>query len=161
MIAQWANYFIAVAGGAAALAGLIFVSVSLNLKTILAGSFLAGRALGTLVLLINILISGSFCLIPGRPLRDLGISIIISGLVVWVMTTRLDIKMYRAAGNEYRVHYVRNLIFTQLAILPFIAGGFRFFMGSIHGADLIVYGVTFSFIKAILDAWVLLVEINR
>ena len=61
---QWANYFIATAGGAAALTGLIFVSVSLNLKQILAGKHLPGRALGSLILLSNILISGSFCLIP-------------------------------------------------------------------------------------------------
>jgi len=62
---QWANYFIATAGGAAALTGLIFVSVSLNLKQILAGKHLPGRALESRFFFRKILVSGSFLLYSG------------------------------------------------------------------------------------------------
>ena len=158
---QWANYFIATAGGAAALTGLIFVSVSLNLKQILAGRHLPGRALGSLILLSNILISGSFCLIPRQSPTLLGSELASVALIVWTVTTRIDIIMYRDVEKLYKVHYLQNICFTQLAILPYIAGGVFLLNNSPIGFYCLIPGITFSFIKALVDSWVLLVEINR
>jgi len=157
----WSNYFIATAGGAAALAGLIFVSVSLNLKKILSMKQLPGRALGSLLLLINILITGSFCLVPGITLFWLGVEIMACGGIVWVLNTRMDVRMFRDIEAEYRPHYLQNLIFTQVAVLPYLTGGIFLLSGSITGLYWLVPGITLSFIKSLLDAWVLLVEINR
>jgi hypothetical protein len=158
---QWSNYFVVTAGGAAALAGLIFVSVSLNLKKILSLKQLPGRALGSLMLLTNILISGSFCLVPGETLFWIGCEIVISSGIVWVLNTRMDVKMYRSVDKAYRPHYLQNLIFTQAAVLPYLTGGVFLLNGSIVGLYWLVPAITLSFIKALLDAWVLLVEINR
>ena len=158
---QWSNYFIATAGGAAALAGLIFVSVSLNLKKILSFKQLPGRALGSLMLLINILITGSFCLAPGNTLFWLGAQIIVCTGFIWISNTRLDLKMFFGVEKEFRPHYLQNMIFTQAAVLPFLTGGIFLLNGSMAGLYWLVPGITLSFIKALLDAWVLLVEINR
>ena len=158
---HWANYFITTAGGAAALAGLIFVSVSLNLKKILSLKHLPGRALGSLILLTNILISGSFCLVPGQGLFWLGCEILAVSITIWAVNTRMDINMYRNAENQYQPHYLQNLVFTQVAVLPYIAGSIFLVNNSSTGFYCLIPGITFSFVKALIDSWVLLVEINR
>lgn len=161
IMGQWSDYFVTTAGGAAALAGLIFVSVSLNLKKILSLKHLPGRALGSLILLTNILLIGSFCLVPGQSVFWLGCEISSLALVVWVANTRMDIKMYRGVERHYQPHYLQNLFFSQVAILPFAAAGIFLLNNSQTGFYFLIPGITFSFIKALVDSWVLLVEINR
>jgi hypothetical protein len=158
---QWSNYFVVTAGGAAALAGLIFVSVSLNLKTILSLKHLPGRALGSLILLINILLTGSFCLVPGQSLFWLGCEILALTALIWIVNTRMDVIMYSNVDAQYQPHYLQNLVFTQLAILPYIAAGIFLLNNSSIGFYCLIPGISFSFIKSLVDSWVLLVEINR
>ncbi|MDR3711404.1 MAG: hypothetical protein P4L51_01210 [Puia sp.] len=158
---QWANYFLSTAGGAAALTGLIFVSVSLNLKRILSINHLPARALGSLVLLANILIVSSLCLIPGQSLAVLGIEVSLFGVTIWIVLTRMDIVMYKTTIQEYKIHYIRNLVYSQLAAVPYLVAGGCLLGKSAAGFYWLVAGITFSFIKSLTDAWVLLVEINR
>jgi hypothetical protein len=47
------------------------------------------------------------------------------------------------------------------AFSPFIVGGVLLLFGIESGFYWIAAGVIVSFIKAVIDAWVLLVEINR
>ena len=158
---QWANYFIATGTAAATLTGLIFLGVSLSLTRILEMNHLPGRALGSVVLLTNILIISSFCLIPGQPVFWLGCEISIIGVVLWVFLTRLAIKMHRNSLVEYRKYYVQNQLFTQAAIIPYLVAGVFLILKLNAGFYWLVPGITFSFIKALVDSWVLLVEINR
>jgi modulator of FtsH protease len=158
---QWSNYFVATAGGAAALAGLIFVSVSLNLKRILSHDHLPGRALGSLILLINILITGSFCLVPGQSLFWLGCEIALVGLAIWIINTRMDIRMHRQTARRYRPYSLQNLFVTQLAIVPYLVAAGFLLNDMAVGFYWLIPGITFSFIKSLVDSWVLLVEINR
>lgn len=156
---QWANYFLATAGAAAALTGLIFVSVSLNLKRILSITHLPGRALGSLVLLTNILFISSFCLIPRQSHLLLGLEILILDAVIWFSVTMMDVKV--TVEKQYRKHYFRNIFFTQIAIVPYLVGAVYLLWKSGLGFYWLVPGITFSFIKSLLDSWVLLIEINR
>ena len=57
-MADWHDFFLATAGAAAVLAGLVFVGVSINLEMIMANPHygLTGRALEALVLLAAVLI---------------------------------------------------------------------------------------------------------
>src|ERR1700733_8369993 len=66
-ISQWHDLFIAEAGAAAALAGLLFVAVSINLKQILALPSLPARAAAVLATLIVALVVSTLAPVP--PLR--------------------------------------------------------------------------------------------
>jgi modulator of FtsH protease len=158
---QWANYFAVTCESSATLTGLLFVGVSLNLKKILSLAQLADRALGTMMLLVNILIVSSFCLVPRQPASYLGIEILVLDLFIWVVVTTMDWRKYNSLEPQYRRYYFQNLVFTQLAILPYLAASVFFLVKSENGYYCLVTGITISFIKALTDSWVLLVEINR
>ena len=53
------------------------------------------------------------------------------------------------------------MLLSQLASLPYVIAGILALAIGTVGLYLVVPAIIFSFIKAILDAWVLLVEINR
>ena len=60
---QWSDFFVASAGASAALTGLVFVAVSINVDRILQLSGVPERALATLLLLLGVLVvslTGSF-----------------------------------------------------------------------------------------------------
>src|SRR5260370_34067383 len=67
MMTGWANFFLAQVGASAALTGLIFVAVSINLTKILAYPTLPGRALEALLYLLTVLVIGTLGLVPGQP----------------------------------------------------------------------------------------------
>ena len=63
---EWGELFVAVAGASAALAGLLFVAVSINVERIVRYRGLPERALEALVLLLGVLVISIIGLIPVR-----------------------------------------------------------------------------------------------
>ncbi|HLL44240.1 MAG TPA: hypothetical protein VK369_13920, partial [Segetibacter sp.] len=57
--------------------------------------------------------------------------------------------------------YLLNILFNQLAIIRYIICGLCILFIGEAGLYWIVPAIILSFIKSVLDAWVLLVEINR
>ena len=158
---QWSNYFMATAGAAAALTGLIFVAVSLNLQRILSMKHLPSRALGSLILLVNVLVISSFTLIPNQPILYLGCEILVVDIILWGVCLSKDIAMVRNTLPQYKINYLRNLAFTQVAMVPYLIAGFCMCCKSAAGFYWLIPAITFSIIKSLIDSWVLLVEINR
>ena len=157
----WENFFIAEVGASAALLGLIFVGVSINLTKILSLPNLPNRALLALIILLTILVVSSLLLIPEQSLTLVGIELLIFGLIAWIIATILDVSILQTRQPQYRWPYMVNFILTQLALLPYVIAGIFVLTRGAGGLYWLVPAILISFIKAILDAWVLLVEINR
>ena len=87
----WENFFIAEVGASAALLGLIFVGVSINLTRIISLPGLPNRALLALIILLTILVMCSLLLVPGQSQTLVGIELLVVGLLVWITATRLDV----------------------------------------------------------------------
>lgn len=157
----WHDFWVAEAGASAALAGLLFVSVSINLTKILEIEGLADRAGIPFILLLGILVTSSLLLLPHESISIVGIIILISGLLVWGTVTYLDVKRVRKSERKYWRYEPGRMLMTQLASLPYVIGGLVLISGNLSGLYWTVVAVTMSFIKSFADAWVLLVEINR
>lgn len=158
---EWANFFVAVAGASAALAGLIFVGVSISLSKILQYPKLADRGLESLILLVNILVTASLGLVPRQASMVFGIETVVLGAVTWTIVQRIDRAMIRATDVQWKKYYRWNMLYNQLVLVPYIAGGIVLLMRGETGLYWMLPGILGSFVKALTDAWVLLVEINR
>jgi hypothetical protein len=157
----WDNFFLAEVGASAALAGLLFVGVSLNLTKILNYPWLPGRALEALVLLLTVLVVSSLMLVPGQPRQLLGGEVLIVGLANWLMITRLHLQAWRIIDASFSRPLAGRVACVQAASLPFIVGGITLMLQSDAGYYWLAAGMLGSFVVAVLNAWVLLVEINR
>jgi modulator of FtsH protease len=158
----WHDLFVASAGAAATLTGLIFVGVSINLTRILSLPTVPERALLALLFLLAILIFSLVMLIPQQSTIMQGIEITILSFIFWVGVVTIDIRVYsNTAKHFYRKYYFRNTILNQVATIPYIIGGIILLCGNTSGLYWIAFSFLFSIIKSIVDSWVLLVEINR
>jgi hypothetical protein len=81
-IKAWSDYGVAIVGGAAAPAGLLFVAVSVNSAWFSSSEAHRGRAGQALVLFVVPLATGILLLIPGQTTTALGIEIAAFGLLV-------------------------------------------------------------------------------
>jgi modulator of FtsH protease len=93
---EWKDFFVAVSGAASALAGLVFVALSINLSRILEMPGLPARAGETIILLAAALLAALIALIPGQSTQVLGLALGAVGLIAWIVPLVLQIAAGRA-----------------------------------------------------------------
>jgi modulator of FtsH protease len=162
VLSEWNTFFQGELGAAAALAGLLFVAMSVNQARILALGRTADRGLEALAILFLVMIVASLPLIPGQPLRMLGAEILILGMVALLATVLLQ-RIYMSAIEEaYRSASSKMVMTNRVAVAAIaLAGLLLLWRGDIDGIYLLPFGILLSFFAAGASAWVLLVEINR
>ncbi len=157
---QWTDLFVATAGATAALAGLLFVAVSINLDRILAETGLADRALETVLMLLGALVVSIIGLIPGQSDGAVGFELFFAGMLLAWLLARLQLV------HDPEVPVPRSWLISRwgiraLSALPLILGGASLMTGDGGGLYWVVAGIVFAIVGAIANAWVLLVEILR
>src|SRR5438270_13721524 len=81
MIGQWHDFFVMVGGAAAALTGLVFVALSLNLETIVRDLTHRNRAIGTLAGFTAIFVICAFGLVAGQSHQMFGLEWLIVSII--------------------------------------------------------------------------------
>lgn len=158
----WENFFLGQVGASAALGGLLFVAVSLNLTRILSLPTLPDRALATLCLLLGILVVSSLMLVPGQSPVALGFEALLVGLALGAVGLRSARRRLKTTTTEDRDKARLDAILYAVCVLPYLAAGLVMIAGNLRaGLYLIAAAIVLSIVKAVLDAWVLLIEINR
>ena len=157
----WDNFFIAQVGASAALAGLVFVGVSINLTKIVAAPRLVDYALEALVVLLDVLVVSSLMLVPGQPAALLGGEVLILSLGAWLLVSVRQGQHVRTMERQYRRAYLATVALGQAATLPFLLAGLALIARGAGGLYWIIPGVVCSFLDAFYLALVLLIEIKR
>lgn len=157
----WENFFVGELGASAALTGLVFVGVSINLTKIMDSSNLINRALEALVALVVVLFISSLLLIPGQVSLASGIEVLLLGLLDWMAMLYLQLHTLRRVEPQYRGAFARIIVPSQMAALCFVIAGVVLLIFGMGGLYWIVAATLLSFLAAFIDAWVLLIEINR
>jgi modulator of FtsH protease len=158
----WQNFFLGELGASAALAGLIFVSLSVNQERVLASPSLPERGLEALMALFLVLIVSSLMLVPNQGPRLVGtevLAVAVVQIVVLFMVQRIE---YTRVEAPYRHNMVSLAIATQAAAWLFGLGALLLILRADWlGLYVMVPGTLLCFICGGINAWVLLIEINR
>jgi hypothetical protein len=165
----WETYFVAQAGAAATLAGLVFVAVSLNLKLILQYPHLPGRVGQALISLLQLLVVALAVLIPNRSPHALGLELLAIGVLTWLMLVviqwhslpRLDEVDSGETGRRVALMKAEVVVAGQLVTIPTIVAGATLLAGSGGGLYWLALGTLLALVSGISDTWVLLIEIQR
>lgn len=157
--AGWENFFVAEAGGAAALSGLLFVAVSINLTRILQFDHLPGRAAETLAVMLSVLGVATLGLVPRLSPGALGAGLVVLWLVVWSVISAIQWRARKSRDPQVRLRF--RVATNQLPTLPILIAGVSLLAGWRGSLYWLVPGTLLSFASGVLNAWVLLVEIQR
>lgn len=158
---EWKDFFVATAGASAALLGLLFVAVSINLERILSYDGLPERALETLLLLLGVLIVSICGLMPGQSHVALGLELLAIATVMILVVLRLPVLTTDDTGREVFQWKMTRWALRGIALVPlWLAGLFQLLQiaGALYW---LTAGIVFAIISAVSSAWVLLVEIHR
>jgi hypothetical protein len=163
---EWHDFFLAQAGAAGVLTGLVFVGVSINLEKIVSNpsSGLAGRAAEALILLVAVLLASVLVLVPGQGVGVLGAEVLVVGIAAWGWIVAIQLPRLRDWGTmraDLRGPFVLRVVVGQVATLPLVIAGVAVLSVGPGGLYWLMAGTVFSILAALFEAWVLLVEINR
>lgn len=165
-IAGWSDFALAHVGASAALLGLVFVGISINLRAIVGSGPLVHRAGEAVLLLGSVLVSATVVLIPGQAKGALAAELIVvaGALFAVVAVLQRDALGHdpdparpgppRASLAIRRALGLGTGALTALAGITLVAGA---------GGGLYWWAVAVltAYLGALTNAWILLVEILR
>lgn len=159
-VSEWTDFFIAGAGASAALAGLVFVAVSINVDRILRFRGLPERAQATLMLLLGVVLVSLIGLIPGQSREALASELLGVGLVFAVAILWLTGRSMASRDRRW-VHAFGLWLLVGLGTVPVVLGAVSLFAEAGGGLYWVAAGIILATTGAVTNAWVLLVEILR
>jgi hypothetical protein len=157
--ADWHDLFVAAAGAAAALDGLLFVAISINIKHILDNPGLPRLAVRAIILLLALLLMSLLALAPGQPRFVLGIEVGIVGVVLSAATLTGVIRGHLPVRNWRWT--APTLVISLVTTVPMIVLGASVAVGAGGGLYWGLGELVLGFAGSIYYAWVLLIEILR
>jgi hypothetical protein len=157
---EWHELFVATAGASAALAGLVFVAVSINIERILKFDELPARAQMTMLLLLAVVLVSIIGLIPGQSRTALGAELLAEGLILGAAIAVLAKRSLPKSPEQRPFPFIRYVLIAG-GTLPFVIGAASILAETGGGLYWTVGGIVFAIVGGVLNAWVLLVEILR
>jgi hypothetical protein len=161
LASAWSTFGEAVATAAAALAGLLFIAVSINLKRILEFPSLPTRAGQTLIFFVTPLITALLVITPGQGRIALAAELIATGLTIGGIQLYLDLRTDRGDEDTLFRRMVSVLVPAAFSCGSLVIAGATLAGQAGGGLYWLVPSVLSAIIFGLSNVWVLLVEILR
>lgn len=157
----WTDFAVAMLGAAAVLVGLIFVALSVNMQAILKFPWLVGRAAESILELVIVLMASAFVLVPGQSSTALGLERTALGIAGAGIMIIQRARRTAPIDPQYRRPETTQALLGIVALALFIPAGLSLIAGWGGGLYWLVPAALVSLSIALINSWVLLVEINR
>jgi hypothetical protein len=154
---QWNNFFVVIGSGSAALTGLVFVAMTINLRGVAMDATHRYRAINMLSGFTSMLIISSFALMGHQTYRTLGIEWLIVSLLAAAINTNGYTQAFRLQGSSrYALSLVR-IVGGSACYLGQIIGSLMLFFGSGTGAYIGATALIVTICYLISGSWLLIV----
>ena len=160
-LGDWGLAFTATAGAAAALTGLLFVALSINLRQIIANPGLVGRAVEVLIVLSAALILSVLLLMPGQPSGAAALETGITAVAVSAVSARIQIRTDRRALGISGLGFAARVIGAHTGPFLLMVGAISLLAQNGGGLYWVVPALIAMIVVSIIGAWIMLVEIVR
>jgi hypothetical protein len=159
---EWKDLFVAMAGASAALAGLLFVAVSINVERIVHYKGLPERGVETLALLLTVLVASIAGLMPGQSHVALGLELLGVAAALFAVLFALPVTHQLPDDADRPPAWLLSRWIIRLTGSGLLAiGALSELLGFGGGLYWVAAGFVFLILGAVGNAWVLLIEILR
>jgi hypothetical protein len=153
---EWNNFFVLVGTGSAALTGLVFVAMSINLKGVVKDATHTYRAINMLCGFTAAFLVGCFALMGDQTNRTLGVEWLAVAALAAAINTNGYIQGFRKTGSRYALSLGR-IAGGSACYLGQIIGSLVLFFGSSAGIYLAAIAMIANFCFLISGSWLLIV----
>jgi hypothetical protein len=165
-IDKWSDFALAHVGASAALLGLVFVGLTINLREVVGSGQLVHRAAEAVVLLGSVLATSTVVLIPGQARGALSADLIVLGAAIFAAIYYLQRDVAAQPVDPGKPGPPRGSIGFRRAIgfgVPalFAIAGLTLAVSAGGGLYWWPPAVLLAYIGALTNAWILLIEILR
>jgi hypothetical protein len=157
----WTEFAAAMVAASSALAGLIFVALSINLERILHLPGISDVALEGVVALTVVLIASIVVLTPGLPVNALAGALVAIGICELALIGWLLRRTLLVADVEFRMKRVQMALVSGTPGVLFAISGLTLAAGSVWCLYWLVPASIAGIVAGVVNAWVLLIEIKR
>ncbi|HLU63515.1 MAG TPA: hypothetical protein VKY66_03195 [Protaetiibacter sp.] len=161
MLESASEFFVATAGAAAALAGLIIVALSVSVDAIVRMPAMPARAGTAIALLVVATLISLAGLIPEQSQLAFGVEVAVLALAALCFAVLALVRTVRGHG-EFTV--ASAAVRGGLALVPavlFLVGGVLVMAGEAAALPVLGIGMLLAIAVSVTTAWVVLVEIRR
>jgi hypothetical protein len=159
-IDQWQNFFVMVGGGAAALAGLVFIAMSINLPIINRDATHKNRAVATLTGFTAVFMICALALIGKQNYQWVGVEWLVVTLVPTITYVRVYVRATKIGRSSVGLSIGRFIVGTTCYIAQ-IVGSALLIAGYVAGLYVASVAMVLSFAFFISAAWLLITGIHE
>lgn len=154
----WETMFEMVALAAVTLTGLLFVGLSINLRSIVATPAHFARAREALITQLVLLIIAIFVLIPGQGRVALGIELVVLSIVVLAVSVRLQLGTLQHLPAHRRRSWGKRLIVPNSATVGIALAGTGMVTRGLGGLLWLVPTILICLLWSTYNAWSLMIR---
>ncbi len=161
LASEWNEFCVAVLGATAALSGLLFASVSINIERIMAHPTLPARAGQTLILFVTPVVLCICVLTPHQPRAALGAELILTGALAGALLLRINRPARRTDQEPHAGWLLTRFLSSLLVSLFLVVAGITLIVRAGGGLYWTAPATLVAVLAGVTNTWVLLVEILR